>query len=570
MSPFRKSPLKAFTLLELIIVVIVVSIIAAAGIAQYPKTIEKAREAEARSILGAMRNATIAYFIEHGKYPTAITDLPIDVPSDCAQSSHWFLYILTNHGGANVILTGDRCNSGGKYPPLDSRNDYYVRMTLDGDLDWVDAATGPAAGSCPFVYAFNGEKYEFVNETIPFAGLGHPIGRGVYNTPDPDEYLRSDFAFVPKEGSFSIKYHENFGEVDYIDKSNIIVIDHPKDIEVFSNERTSLLKPLPKYKIWQTKDLTPPVSAVDDDGNDILNYISKRDNIHVPLLTKGEGVNSIILNLGNLTGAEGIQLLIYGRFIHPLQKFSEMSIHHAFEHKDILSVNTIEVIDENGDWSKVIPEDSTKPLISVTMSRYSRYTVLDLTNAFKTNDFRVRLTSSLETYYDQIMVNTFTDYSPLQITILEPEKAIVDLGGVMPRSEIENAYGYFGYYDYDDIDKNVFAKQYPGSYTRYGDVLELLKDRDDKFVIMGYGDEITLEFDSSSLPAVPPGYERRFFVYTYGFSKELPTTAGVATTVKPLPFSAMSSFPYKKSEKYPQDVEHVKYLEEFNNRIVGK
>ncbi len=37
----------------------------------------------------------------------------------------------------------------------------------------------------------------------------------------------------------------------------------------------------------------------------------------------------------------------------------------------------------------------------------------------------------------------------------------------------------------------------PGKYTRYGDVLELLKEPDDACAILAPGDEIDLEYDLS-------------------------------------------------------------------------
>jgi len=37
-------------------------------------------------------------------------------------------------------------------------------------------------------------------------------------------------------------------------------------------------------------------------------------------------------------------------------------------------------------------------------------------------------------------------------------------------------------------------------------------------------------------------------------------------TVTPLPFAAMSNFPYQNSEKYPDDYDHLQYQKEWNTR----
>src|SRR5436305_874523 len=51
-----------------------------------------------------------------------------------------------------------------------------------------------------------------------------------------------------------------------------------------------------------------------------------------------------------------------------------------------------------------------------------------------------------------------------------------------------------------------------GLYTRYGDVRPLLNEMDDRMVIMGSGDEISLGFNPSGLPALPSRWARDFFV----------------------------------------------------------
>ncbi|MHB8158241.1 MAG: prepilin-type N-terminal cleavage/methylation domain-containing protein [Desulfocucumaceae bacterium] len=53
-----KSLSRSFTLIELIVVIIIVGILAAVGISQYSLTVEKARTAEAKVRIGAMRQLT--------------------------------------------------------------------------------------------------------------------------------------------------------------------------------------------------------------------------------------------------------------------------------------------------------------------------------------------------------------------------------------------------------------------------------------------------------------------------------------------------------------------------------
>ena len=101
---------KGFTLVELIIVVIIIGILAAIGLTQYNKVVEKGRAAEARMILGTLRSAQVAEYNEDGSY-AAVTDLGVGVNDGTCQSTHYFSYTCSNTSGA---CTATRCTTLGK------------------------------------------------------------------------------------------------------------------------------------------------------------------------------------------------------------------------------------------------------------------------------------------------------------------------------------------------------------------------------------------------------------------------------------------------------------------------
>ena len=61
-----KGHLAAFTLIELLVVVLIIGILAAVAVPQYQKTVEKARVAEAVTLLNAMDKAQQVCVLEHG------------------------------------------------------------------------------------------------------------------------------------------------------------------------------------------------------------------------------------------------------------------------------------------------------------------------------------------------------------------------------------------------------------------------------------------------------------------------------------------------------------------------
>ncbi|MDD4893897.1 MAG: type IV pilin-like G/H family protein [Candidatus Omnitrophica bacterium] len=103
---------KAFTLLELIVVIIIIGILATVGLSQYSRIIERVRGAEAKAILGAIRSGQSTYYLQYGSYASVISDLGLTVPTSCT-STNYFSY--------NIILDdprseGRRCTIGGKSP----------------------------------------------------------------------------------------------------------------------------------------------------------------------------------------------------------------------------------------------------------------------------------------------------------------------------------------------------------------------------------------------------------------------------------------------------------------------
>jgi len=93
---------------------------------------------------------------------------------------------------------------------------------------------------------------------------------------------------------------------------------------------------------------------------------------------------------------------------------------------------------------------------------------------------------------------------------------------------------------------------------------------DDRFAILGSGDEVALEFDSSALPPLRPGWARDYFFYADGFAKDMDFYEALSDTVDPLPFHAMGQYPYGPETRYPTDSLHLDYRLNSNTRYVSR
>jgi len=121
-------------------------------------------------------------------------------------------------------------------------------------------------------------------------------------------------------------------------------------------------------------------------------------------------------------------------------------------------------------------------------------------------------------------------------------------------------------YDYDRHEEMPLVRQ-AGRLTRFGEVTELLRQRDDRFVIFGPGDDLTVRFDAGSLPPLPDGWQRSFVLRTAGYCKDTALSTAHGTTVGPLPFHAMKAYPYAPGDSYPVDAQHQQYLRRYDTRV---
>ena len=113
-----------FTLIELIVVIIIVGILAAVGMTQYTKVVEKGRAGESRVLLGSLRTAEVAEFNENGAY-LAVASLGVAAPTACA-TTHYFSYSCATGNGT---CTATRCSASGKTPNATA---YTKTLSIDG------------------------------------------------------------------------------------------------------------------------------------------------------------------------------------------------------------------------------------------------------------------------------------------------------------------------------------------------------------------------------------------------------------------------------------------------------
>jgi hypothetical protein len=172
----------------------------------------------------------------------------------------------------------------------------------------------------------------------------------------------------------------------------------------------------------------------------------------------------------------------------------------------------------------------------------------------------------MQIYWDQIFFTTNEPGIPLKKTTLAPVTADLHYRGYS-RMYRKGQYGPH-WFDYSRVTTGQQWRDLIGFYTRYGDVTELLLDSDDRYVIMNAGDEITITFDAGLALPSQQAWTRDFLLYTDGWIKDGDLNTAFGKTVAPLPFHAMSRYPYDETETYPRNKQHQDYLKTYNTRKV--
>ncbi len=398
--------------------------------------------------------------------------------------------------------------------------------------------------SCPLLYAWNGTDYNGVADVNDGTGwLGYleyfkPDGSMVFSYNYPYDYIKLDSTQLqPQNGFYDLKIAEENDEIFYLDSVKLIAVDHPVGTDVFSTKSTFVYKLTNQGTIFQvTQNLTAPISAVNGQGQNVLPLISKMDN-NFTTATRWTW-NNLTLNLGNLTGAKEINLVVAARINWPTTSAGGVNFMSYASKPGVMPSPPpyMEVKATNGSWVPV-PANREFPIPSTSDQTFN----VNLTGLFPTNNFELRINYYQDIEFDSIGVDT--TYQP-NIIVHTVTASNADLQQVF------------------SPDSNS-----SGAFTRYGDVTPLLQSTDDKFVIGREGDTVSLQFPAN-LPPVPPGMVRDYFIVASCWFKGLGLSY-VPFTVDPLPFQAMTSFPYPSNETYPYDNNHLQYLQMYNTRIIN-
>jgi tetratricopeptide (TPR) repeat protein len=428
-----------------------------------------------------------------------------------------------------TLLTGDR-----------ERLDV-VRVTWTNGViqNLVDVPTGQnlrieeddrQTSSCPFLYVWDGRSFRFLTDVSGRAPLGEILPDGSVLTPHPEDYVRiPKGAMMEREGKLIFQITEELRELAYVDSVEILAIDRPDVVALYTNEKFSS-PPFEPFRLYPVSTREPPVEATNGRGEDVLGLLRDSDGEYVSNFARDRvsgfaEEHALVLTPPATPEGSPLWLLLSGWVYWP-----SSSSMKALSSNERLTPRAprLQVKDPAGEWVTAI-EDLGLP------SGIDRTLVADLSRVFLSPDRRVRVVTNFAVYWDQASFAEPASDAGISTRSLWPAAADLHYRGF---SVVATEEGKPERYDYERLLPEAPWNAVSGRYTRYGDVASLTSRPDGRLAVMAPGDEMTLTFDADDLPVPAAGSERDYFLHVTGWAKDQDPNTRSSRTVDPLPEAA--------------------------------
>ncbi|HWB11164.1 MAG TPA: FG-GAP-like repeat-containing protein [Pirellulales bacterium] len=404
-------------------------------------------------------------------------------------------------------------------------------------IDEVVLAVQRLKGSCPFLFAFDGQRMAFVSDFMWSTPLGMYI-----NAADKGGFLQTtDWVKVPgqsvarRDGKYELRVNANLWETHFFDHLALIAVDHPAETEMFVDERFFMEPSEPAF--YLTEPPQTVAAARDHLGRDASQEISAVDDVYLDRCGRGayQGLTRdhwVEVDLGPDAPETGPLWLVARGWIHP----TDSSINYALGQgrHDAPRGLSLEVPDSQGGWTVAhdrlgFPAGKNKTML----------VRLDGLGGNAQVPRRFRLRTNMEIYWDWIAYARPRDDAPREPRRLSPEKADLRFRGILAMTQANRSSP-----ELPDYDRLVATGQYwrdlIGYHTRHGDIRELIESVDDRYAIVTAGDEIVLEF--AAPPDPRPGWKRDFIWVADGWVKDGDFNTRFGKTVLPLPAHDMNDY----------------------------
>jgi tetratricopeptide (TPR) repeat protein len=420
-------------------------------------------------------------------------------------------------------------------------------------------------GSCPYLYAWDGQTFRFVTDILGSSPLGLPVSETHYVEADPEEFLSlgNETDFPPKDGKYELRITEELREVLYLDQARLMVVDHAPATVVQPTSKMVPGKPFPPHELWTLRPLAAVRKATRSDGLDVTAALAATDGRRVspvrlrePQLRGLAEPFSITLDFGDLPTAKPLVLVLNGwlRFGGGMANIAA-----SLDPNLPFPFPALEAELPDGSWKPV-------PVVVGVPAGKTKTILMDLDGKLPTAARRLRLSMAFELYWDSALLCEKSGKEQTRITGLSVDHADLHWRGFSQFAAPCDTVPLTP--DYNRIEPAPPWRRTPSGWcTRYGQVDDLITNKDNALVLLNGGDELALSFRADRLPPKPDGFVREFFLYVVGWDKDADFHVGQGWRVEPLPFLGMDDQAYDHQTR-PGYLDES-WMAKYNTRWVG-
>ena len=412
----------------------------------------------------------------------------------------------------------------------------------DPKIDAVVEEQQTLKGSCPYLYAWDGEKYAFVTDCLWAAPLGLQVARGVVAKDRPWEYLKIDGSSVrPKDDRYSFRITEELWEIAYFDKVAITAVDHPANVDVWTNEKVGPGH-IAEQRVFAfaEDDLRTVQSAKNSRGEDVTQTIKHVDENYVQGFDRRlrQGLcppHWVDLDFGTIQRPDDASVFLVLRgWILPTDTSLNIQIDQnpGLPAIEFPSVWVPDDSEADG-WRKAIPFMGFPGGKTKTI-------VVDVTDVLVKDDPRLRVRTSAQIYWDCAQLAIQDEEPNVRQHRLQLLDARIDFHGFSQRMQQSSKHPEL--YRYHESTHQPKWPPLRGGLTRFGECRDLVAEWDDRMAVISGGDEIRLTFSVPAEP-IPDGWKRDFVIHCVGWDKDADLNTLTGQSVGPLPFREMATYP---------------------------
>ena len=367
--------------------------------------------------------------------------------------------------------------------------------------------------SCPYLYTWNGERFEFITDFLGGGEMGYWLAPGVAQHAGSRRVRahRRRPASKPRDGRYELRVTNELEEALFLDRVQLVAVAHPADVEVHPNEG---LVPEPRPFTLYSPAPAAAARGARRHGHDVLDRIAHVDRRYADGFAlepiRGYAAEHTLTLTLPPPGPDGRRLLLLTGWTDYAFSGDNVAAHQAGLR---LLPPSLEIKDADGRWRTVIDD------IGIPVGR-PQTVVVDLTASRAGGDTEVRIRTTMRIYWDQILVDTSDGRAPYTVTRLDPVARDSALARLLGRARRPMAASPTP--TTTTASRRLAVEAAAGPLHARGRRARAARGTDDMFVVVA-----ARRRDRARRSTRPrcrrcrEGWTRTFLLYADGFSKEM-------------------------------------------------